>query len=68
MREMTGIAIDEIATALGINEGTVKSRLSRARQSAGGRPERLRNIFRTAAVKKPARRWIRMAECRQMTD
>jgi RNA polymerase sigma-70 factor (ECF subfamily) len=33
MREMTGMSYDEIATALGINEGTVKSRLSRARQS-----------------------------------
>ncbi len=33
MREMTGMSYDEIAVALGINEGTVKSRLSRARQS-----------------------------------
>ena len=33
MREMTGMSYDEIARSLGINEGTVKSRLSRARQS-----------------------------------
>ena len=33
MREMTGMSYEEIARTLGINEGTVKSRLSRARQS-----------------------------------
>ncbi len=33
MREMTGMSYEEIATTLGISEGTVKSRLSRARQN-----------------------------------
>ncbi|UOO37819.1 sigma-70 family RNA polymerase sigma factor [Oscillospiraceae bacterium CM] len=32
MRELAGLRYDEIARALGIGEGTVKSRLSRARQ------------------------------------
>lgn len=32
MREFTGLSYGEIADALGLNEGTVKSRLSRARQ------------------------------------
>ncbi len=33
MREMTGMSYEEISKVLEINEGTVKSRLSRARQS-----------------------------------
>lgn len=33
MRELSGLSYDEIAQTLGINEGTVKSRLSRARRS-----------------------------------
>jgi RNA polymerase sigma-70 factor (ECF subfamily) len=33
MREMTGMSYEEIAVSLGISEGTVKSRLSRARQN-----------------------------------
>lgn len=33
MREITGLSYEDIAAALGISEGTVKSRLSRARQN-----------------------------------
>lgn len=33
MREITGMCYEDIATALGVSEGTVKSRLSRARLS-----------------------------------
>jgi len=32
MREITGMSYDDIAKTLGLSEGTVKSRLSRARQ------------------------------------
>lgn len=32
MREMTGMSYEDISLALGLNEGTVKSRLSRARK------------------------------------
>ena len=36
MREVTGLSYEDIASALQISEGTVKSRLSRARQNLAG--------------------------------
>ena len=53
MREITGMSYSEIAEAIGISEGTVKSRIARARMSLvnflvenGTFPESLRHIKR----------------------
>ena len=50
LRDIHGLAYDEIADALGVNVGTIKSRISRAREKLRGKLREKPELFDTDHV------------------